>query len=276
MKSIVLELQAEAMNSTSSVSDLLRKALVVARKLGIKDFYELLNHEMNGYPVDKDVPAYRYARGEVKAWNPYNGWIPIMLPDDETAEKLIVQRVHQAIGELETLVSGKKSGTLTMSFPSNIKHWLMKGMDLPLEPKLHISKNQIHSILETVRNSILDWSLELEEKGILGNNMSFSAKEKQQAESITYNIQSVNGVVGGNVVGDTVQIGNYNNIHQQLKELGVSQDKRNELETIMDEIPKADPVKKKTLIKKGLEWVKNNQSILGTAGGLIKTWLDNQ
>ena len=40
MNSIVLELQHDAMSSGLRVSDLLRKALVVARKLGISDFKE--------------------------------------------------------------------------------------------------------------------------------------------------------------------------------------------------------------------------------------------
>jgi len=38
MSSLVIELQADAINSSVSILNLLRKALVVAKKLGIKDF----------------------------------------------------------------------------------------------------------------------------------------------------------------------------------------------------------------------------------------------
>ena len=73
MSSIVIELQQESLNKNISISDLLRKALVVAKKLKISDFEEWITNELNGYEKAEDIPAYRYVAGSVKAWNPHHG-----------------------------------------------------------------------------------------------------------------------------------------------------------------------------------------------------------
>ncbi|HBP87483.1 MAG TPA: hypothetical protein DD706_07295 [Nitrospiraceae bacterium] len=41
------------------IADLLRKALVVARKLGLKEFEWWVAKELSGYEETKDVPQYR-------------------------------------------------------------------------------------------------------------------------------------------------------------------------------------------------------------------------
>lgn len=84
MTSVVVDLQTEAMSRSVPISDLLRKALVVARKLRVDDFREWIELELSGYGTSGDIPDYRETTGQVKAWNPYNGWIPVHFPDAET------------------------------------------------------------------------------------------------------------------------------------------------------------------------------------------------
>ena len=50
----------------------------------------------------------------------------------------------------------------------------------------------MHSVLDIVRNNILEWTLKLEEKGIMGNDMTFTSEEKKQASTIIYNIGAMN------------------------------------------------------------------------------------
>jgi hypothetical protein len=68
--SIVLELQQQAIDSNSDILSLLRKALLVARKLGLKDLQEWIDNELNGYKEISKIPAYRQIHGELKAWTP--------------------------------------------------------------------------------------------------------------------------------------------------------------------------------------------------------------
>ncbi len=48
--SLVQELQRDAIGSTVSTTELLRKALIVARKLAVRDFSEWIDWELKGYP----------------------------------------------------------------------------------------------------------------------------------------------------------------------------------------------------------------------------------
>lgn len=78
MGGIVIELQREALDEKISIESLIRKAYLVAKKLKLKEFEKWLNQEQNGYK--KEIPEYRNITGEIKAWNPYHGWIPMILP----------------------------------------------------------------------------------------------------------------------------------------------------------------------------------------------------
>jgi AbiTii len=49
------------------VTDVLRKAPVVARKLSVKDFEIWIEKELNGYKEMADLPSYRRVMGEVEA-----------------------------------------------------------------------------------------------------------------------------------------------------------------------------------------------------------------
>jgi hypothetical protein len=69
MGSLVLELQRECLDSRIFVSDVLRKALVVARKLGLTEFQAWINSELNGYYAGKiDLPEYRILCAQLRSW----------------------------------------------------------------------------------------------------------------------------------------------------------------------------------------------------------------
>jgi hypothetical protein len=55
------------------------------------------------------------------------------------------------------------------------------------EPGLKIAVNLIYGIISTVRDKILEFSLELEKQGILGEGLTFTQQEKMAANNITYN-----------------------------------------------------------------------------------------
>lgn len=81
MSKIVLELQEEALKSNSDVISLLRKAYLVAKKLKLKDFESWIDNELNGYK-DDNVPIYRGLKGNLKGWNPFHGWLPVIMPPE--------------------------------------------------------------------------------------------------------------------------------------------------------------------------------------------------
>ena len=52
----------------------------------------------------------------------------------------------------------------------------------------HLSRAAISGIVDAVRNLVLDWCLQLERDGILGEGLTFNAKEKETAAQSHYTI----------------------------------------------------------------------------------------
>lgn len=196
MSSLVLELQQDALNPKVSVSDLLRKALVVAKKLGVQDLEIWVQNELKGYAKVEDIPGYRKIRGEPQAFNPYYGWRPISFPDSKTLELVATKPCDQSIAEIETIAkSGAGDGTLGMNFAPEQEAMLRKAIGMNLQICLIVQLSSITKILDAVRNAVLEWSLKLEQDGIHGEGMTFTPEEKKAAGRAAYNITNFFGPV---------------------------------------------------------------------------------
>ena len=79
MTSLAFELQKDACKSSVYVLNLLRKALFVANKLGIKEFKKWVELELDGCSGEVKLSEYRLLVGELKANNSYHGWILVIL-----------------------------------------------------------------------------------------------------------------------------------------------------------------------------------------------------
>lgn len=193
MNSIVIELQREALNTSVSITDLLRKALIVARKLAITEFKEWIDLELKGYSDISQIPQYRMVRGQVKYFNPlYGGWTKIIIDDIQLAVELSKRNIYQPVGEIESLLKrDDTTPSFEMPFPPNLEISLRKVYDLPVIPSFFIDRGSCFRILESVRNIILEWTLKLEGNSILGEGMTFSREEKEAASTITYNIKNL-------------------------------------------------------------------------------------
>ncbi|WP_125561427.1 hypothetical protein [Pseudoalteromonas rubra] len=189
MSGLVLELQRDALNNKIDISNLVRKALVVSRKLEIKEVESWLNQELNGYTVSEDsLPKYRELNGTLKVYNPMRGLIPFRIANSELTHELSYRRVPHSIAELETYSQSNESGTILLNYPTEVRDSLMRVMELPMEPYLEIGIGQVIALIDSLRNKILDWALELEKKGVKGEGMTFSSHEKHAAENVTYKI----------------------------------------------------------------------------------------
>lgn len=186
MGSLVLELQRDALNPEISVLVLLRKALVVARKLNIQEFQQWVEKELNGYHDISYLPQYRFMFGDLKARNPYQGWIPVPVPS-QIHELISKQPVFQPISEIEKLVEIlKDKNSYLIIMPPALEEILREDHDIPFEMQIHMDISQPTGVLEAVRDVVLNWSLKLEEDGILGEEMTFFQEEKQIAAKNDY------------------------------------------------------------------------------------------
>jgi len=103
MSSLVEELQRDALNSKVRVSDLLRKAKTIAVKLDLPELAAWVEKELGGYN-GSEPPAYRFIRGQVKAHDPFSGWVPVIFHDATREELYSTVRLSQRVAELEDVV----------------------------------------------------------------------------------------------------------------------------------------------------------------------------
>ena len=267
MKPLVIRFQEDLTIGSKRIAEQLRTAKLISVKLGLPVVQDWIEHELNGYPFDPPkLPKYRIiSGGQLQFYNPAHGWLPAM------AQALSAVPVHQPIPELEAFDKGDRlyfspkrrfplkdafgDSQLISSFPQRIE----------------FSISAVVGIIEAVRNRLLDWSIELEQRGISGENMSFKDEEKAIAKSQTFNIENIENMTGiiGDVSHSTVELYDYSSIHKVLKDAGVPNAERDHLEQIMDDLKTASPEEKPGLLQKGKAWVTKNQEFLGATASIV-------
>lgn len=195
---LILKLQAEAANPDASVTNLLRMAKIAATKLNLKDALVWIDRELNGYMDLKveDLPPYRRPMGIPEGYNPVHGWQPIQFQSRKTADICSQANIGIALGAIEKSV-GASGGSYAFPYSPEEKIAIQKCLTFPLDVRISIDRSQLWNIVEQVRNLILNWSLQLEKAGVLGEDTHFSEQEKDDAEPVTqqFFIQNV-GVLG--------------------------------------------------------------------------------
>jgi len=200
---LILKLQAEAANPDASVTNLLRMAKIAATKLNLNDALVWIDRELNGYGDLKleDLPPYRRLRGIPQGYNPVHGWQPIQFPDAESADSWSQADVGMALGAVEKSVGERSEGSYAFPYGPKDKIAIQQSIGFRVDVRILIQRSQLWNIVEQVRNLILNWSLELERAGVLGEDMHFSQQEKGDAKSVTQQFIIQNVGVLGNVSG---------------------------------------------------------------------------
>lgn len=292
MSSIVIELQQTALDSSVKVSDLLRKAMVVAKKLGILDFEKWTVDELDGYKDIKSIPDYRIIYGEVKVWNPYRSeWQPVLFQDNAIEQSYTRHLSHQSVSELEALFESSKTDNtkfFIMNFSAETQAIMRKNSGAPTSPVLHIPVAVIVRILDKVRTIILYWSLKLEEEGILGDRLSFSEKEKRMAAQNIWNVNNFYGAVSGsqfqqNPSNSPITVNQLTKdlidfiekMRSSSPQLNLEKSKESEIKDELDELEKQTKAKKPntTKIKSSLQSI--GRVLEGAVGNAIGAGLYN-
>lgn len=283
MNSIVLELQKEAIDSSIKTSDLLRKAMVVARKLNQEEILDWVNSELNGYKDNCEIPDYRNVKGKVRGRIGCTYWQPILFKEQNTEDIYTKRVITSSITKLEDTMCKMqtKDDYYAIDLPSEIQYRLSKeAFQEEGEVKLFINPSYLHDIFNHVRNIILEWTLKLEQNNILGKGLSFSEDEKEKAKTIPNNINNFYGPiksaqiqqgnetaiqVSRNIDLDTVT-DFINALKKEISDLPLSGDSKSELESDIatTEAQLNSPKPKEGVIK---ECLKSIRTILEGAAG---------
>ena len=198
MAGLVEEIQAQAIDPTVKLSDLLRRVKLAAAKLKLQETANWVDLEMGGYldVQDKDIPAYRVANGQLMQRIANRGTIRAFGPPKLIAA-LSVMALREPISSLEELATA--NGSLAIPLDHEIASQLITA-ETGFGQSYHVTfgQNVPVSILSHVRDMVLDWACSLENQGILGEGISFSMEEKRKAEQ----------------AAQSITINNYGHMHQ--------------------------------------------------------------
>jgi AbiTii len=184
---------------------------------------------------------------------------------------------------LEELAAAPEGATIHFPFSDTVVKKLNESNNtVGYVAVLEVDRSAIVSILDRVRNLVLDWALKMEKAGILGTEFSFDAAEKAKAQSTPtmINIGTIGSFAGNlgtsNVAGDvTVRELDLNLVRtvakqlvehaDELAEAGADETLKDRLEALEVEMRKPRP---KTSIIRGL-LVDVRNAIVGAAGNLM-------
>lgn len=187
MSSIVLQLQQELISGNCDILSALRKAHIIAVKLKLDDFDKWINNELNGYKAEQDAPNYREVNGVLREHNPYNGWIPVIINNRELEELICKRKMCDSIIVLMELYDSGKDAVLYL--PGELLTILQSISGGPMfQQALFVDRCQVKHIIEQVKDTLLQWTLTLEEMGILGEELQFTEQEKTIAKDMPQTI----------------------------------------------------------------------------------------
>lgn len=157
---------------SARLSDVLRKAKVLAVTLRQEEFKAWVNHELNGYPPGSDLPSYRILTSPPLGTfsgvgsQASNVLLPVSQMPDFIQQWARELRMPSPVAEVETLAHGD-SDTLRHPWPVEAVLLLREKIVMPgfvlVEAYQPIHKAHLEGILDAVRNRLLDFLLAIQE-----------------------------------------------------------------------------------------------------------------
>jgi hypothetical protein len=122
------------------------------------------------------------------------------------ADALGTAWVGQGIGGLRDLIASSNRGLYHFPIPPEIVIQINKVVRIQT-PKMiiQVPRGGIVGILDFVKNKVLDWTIEMERNGVIGEGFSFDAHEVESAKAVmtTFNIGNIGNFAGNMGTGNT-------------------------------------------------------------------------
>ena len=274
--SLLRDIQNNAIDTNVDISVILRKCKVLAIRLGNEPFENWVDQELNGYKNKKLLPDYRiiqvYSKGHFSG--PFgsgikNADIPLSCLPKKYRENLRKSYCVESIGYYINLLNTSKGGNFEEQWPPDLVAHTGRGiyqdMNCMSAWKL-IPNSSIFSLVEAVRNRILNFVLEIEKEAPDAGEDS-PKDQKISPERIT---QVFNTTIYGNVgniseasqnVNQTATINvlqnDFNSLKAYLSSIGVPKSEIQKLEEAIREDSVEEINKNEKLGTKVSAWIKS-------------------
>lgn len=256
--SLLQQIQESVVQEGSDLGSILLKLRLLAARLGSDILEEWVKHESEGYPKDAEVPTYRIVgvayhgmfSGPLGA-GINNAQIPLYLIEKHAGKSWTKYEIRESIAAVDEIVKRDKNGD-GGSFGIDTSNLI-----LLLQGKIYkgyacndisgsISPTSFYEIQQTVRNRILELTLELEKSVPGAMYVAFGESTSSKTETETEQVQQIsqqiiygnvsNAVVGG--VGTNIAVAiterDNNSFIEHLVERGIPDTDASELAKIME------------------------------------------
>jgi len=254
---LLQEIQSDAVHTKTDLTTLLRKCRILAAKLKNEEFKNWVQYELDGYPADAPLPDYRKARAQ--SYGHFAGGfgsglrnapIPLRCIPEQYRELVSAVEFRHGVSALQNLTSHNDGTSLEEHWPADlvaiVASEIYERYNLGQAWKA-ISPSTVVGILDTVRNRILNFVLEVESaapnagEGTLTPGLT---AEKVTNVFNTYIMGNVGNVATGSShvsqhATQTIAQGDWKSLAAYLKSLGVEEEELGELKEAVKEEPKA-------------------------------------
>lgn len=248
---LLQEIEQGAASADMPLSTLLRKCLILASRLGSRPATEWVEWELNGYPINVTLPEYRYLPLIIKAnlvdlAKQVTDWAVPPKFLGKNADRITRLPYRNSIGTIEHFLKSAQSKACFQigDLPLYLAAQKFTHMEIT-SAWGETNSGQLMGIVETVRNRVLKFALDLEieypNAGNIGKIARGTAKVDQIFVNNIYGTANVIAMASNSNI--TLNISKYDvaSLRKTLLESDVAATDLNELENALKAEPDASP-----------------------------------
>lgn len=194
------------MSDNIPISQILRKAQVVAAFLGNSDFSSFVKNEQYGYAPNTNVPNYRIVKTQAIArfYKPFIGFEDVLIHPELIENKTIQKHLssvelRQSLFEIEELCNQNEGGSYEMMIPVfaySILEEMYKNQAKVHKAWHRLSKASLLNVIELFKSNLLGVFLEMDKS--LDWNLDFQSE---------HNKPIITQIVSNNITATIANIG---------------------------------------------------------------------
>src|SRR6266550_378654 len=201
---LLREIQNAAVDADTSVAVVLRKCKILAARLRHEPFKVWVENELNGYAKDDEVPVYRVLKS-VESRGNFSGYggssmraasIPPSCVPEKFRKSVTQYTFRDGVAQYESLLTDNKENlqvSWSADLVAHVAGRIYRYMNC-MSAWMVIPRGFVVSLLDTVRNKVLTFALELEtEAPDAGENTTDSARVPDRVVGHVFN----NYILGG-------------------------------------------------------------------------------
>ena len=253
---LIDEIIRDLVDENANLPNILRKGKILANELRLKEFRNWIEFELDGYPSMDDAPSYRSFKPEnygtfTGPWgsSAKNVILPtfgLEEPVKSFAEQLTLTEGVAALTEMLSSESGGYSRPWPQEAIFLARDKInMSGDMILVEAHQPVSPNVISGILDSIKNKLMDFVLDLKDKDVTTETLRNGTLKREVAlNSFNTHIYGNQNVVatGVNVHQEItpVEQGDIQSLLNALRELNLADEDLRELHTAVASEPTAE------------------------------------